>query len=76
MDGINELDENGKISNLLNPDTEKQTFERKSQNWPNLKDGNGILLKYKTYSYLIEVYLKKTCGASIFNCWTTAENFP
>ncbi|MFS7889895.1 hypothetical protein Hanom_Chr00s000005g01612351 [Helianthus anomalus] len=26
MDGVNELDENGKISNLLNPDAEKQTF--------------------------------------------------
>ncbi|MFS7984492.1 putative TRAPP II complex, TRAPPC10 protein [Helianthus anomalus] len=44
MDGVNELDENDKISNLLEPDVEKQTFGRKSQNWPNLKDENGILL--------------------------------
>ncbi|MFS8033839.1 hypothetical protein Hanom_Chr17g01574291 [Helianthus anomalus] len=36
MDGVNEPDENGKISNLLDPDAEKQTFGRKSQNWPNL----------------------------------------
>ncbi|MFS7897075.1 hypothetical protein Hanom_Chr00s006787g01735551 [Helianthus anomalus] len=27
-----------KISNLLAPDAKKQTFERKSQNWPNLRD--------------------------------------
>ncbi|MFS7920396.1 hypothetical protein Hanom_Chr03g00224381 [Helianthus anomalus] len=33
MNGVNELDENGKISNLLDPDAEKQTFGRKSQNW-------------------------------------------
>ncbi|MFS7954964.1 hypothetical protein Hanom_Chr07g00636881 [Helianthus anomalus] len=26
MDGVNEPDENGKISNLLDPDAEKQTF--------------------------------------------------
>ncbi|MFS7974059.1 hypothetical protein Hanom_Chr09g00864001 [Helianthus anomalus] len=44
MDGVNEPDENGKISNLLDPDAEKQTFGRKTQNWPNLKDENGILL--------------------------------
>ncbi|MFS7964771.1 hypothetical protein Hanom_Chr08g00754261 [Helianthus anomalus] len=35
---------NGKISSLLNPYAEKQTFGRKSQNWPNLRDENGILL--------------------------------
>ncbi|MFS7926222.1 putative protein kinase AGC-NDR family [Helianthus anomalus] len=38
MDRVNELDEFGKISNLLDPDAEKQTFRRKSQNWPNLRD--------------------------------------
>ncbi|MFS7923401.1 hypothetical protein Hanom_Chr03g00260271 [Helianthus anomalus] len=32
MDGVNEPDENGKIPNLLVPDTEKQSFGRKSQN--------------------------------------------
>ncbi|MFS7983626.1 hypothetical protein Hanom_Chr11g00976711 [Helianthus anomalus] len=42
MDGVNEPDENGKISNLLDPDVEKQTFGRKSQNWPNLRDENGF----------------------------------
>ncbi|MFS7901736.1 hypothetical protein Hanom_Chr01g00003221 [Helianthus anomalus] len=31
MDGVNEPDENGKISNLLDPHAEKQTFARKSQ---------------------------------------------
>ncbi|MFS7985826.1 hypothetical protein Hanom_Chr11g01003191 [Helianthus anomalus] len=44
MDGVNEPDENGKISNLLDTDAEKQTFGRKSQTWPNLRDENGILL--------------------------------
>ncbi|MFS7937901.1 hypothetical protein Hanom_Chr05g00433191 [Helianthus anomalus] len=43
--GVNESDENGKISNLLDPDAEKQTFGRKSQKWPNLRDENDILLK-------------------------------
>ncbi|MFS7952257.1 hypothetical protein Hanom_Chr07g00604841 [Helianthus anomalus] len=42
MDGVNESDENGKISNILNLDVEKQTLGRKSQNWPKLRDENGI----------------------------------
>ncbi|MFS7931815.1 hypothetical protein Hanom_Chr04g00360451 [Helianthus anomalus] len=48
MDGINEPDGNGEILNLMDPDAEKQTFGRKSQNWPNLRGENGILffLKY------------------------------
>ncbi|KAJ0906146.1 hypothetical protein HanPSC8_Chr07g0302151 [Helianthus annuus] len=33
-----------RFANLLDPDAEKQTFGRKSQNWPNLRDENGILL--------------------------------
>ncbi|MFS7954903.1 hypothetical protein Hanom_Chr07g00636101 [Helianthus anomalus] len=37
MDGVNAPDENGKISNLMDPDAEKQTFGQKSQNWPNLR---------------------------------------
>ncbi|MFS8030926.1 hypothetical protein Hanom_Chr17g01539761 [Helianthus anomalus] len=45
MDGVNEPDENGKISNLLDPDEEKQTFGRKSQNWPNLRDENSIFIR-------------------------------
>ncbi|MFS7981362.1 hypothetical protein Hanom_Chr10g00950031 [Helianthus anomalus] len=44
MDGVNKPDENGKISNLLVPDAEKQTFGRMSPTWPNLRDENGILL--------------------------------
>ncbi|MFS7942374.1 hypothetical protein Hanom_Chr06g00487651 [Helianthus anomalus] len=44
MDGVNEPDENSKISNLLDPGAEKQTFGRKTQNWPNFRDENGILL--------------------------------
>ncbi|MFS7992368.1 hypothetical protein Hanom_Chr12g01081441 [Helianthus anomalus] len=44
MDGVNEPDEKGKISNLLDPNAEKQTFGRKLQKWPNLRDENGILL--------------------------------
>ncbi|MFS7932933.1 hypothetical protein Hanom_Chr04g00373701 [Helianthus anomalus] len=31
MDGVNKPDENGKISNLLDPDAEKQTFGQKSR---------------------------------------------
>ncbi|MFS7944779.1 hypothetical protein Hanom_Chr06g00516301 [Helianthus anomalus] len=31
MDGVDEQDENGNISNRLDPDAEKQTFGRKSQ---------------------------------------------
>ncbi|MFS7907251.1 hypothetical protein Hanom_Chr01g00069061 [Helianthus anomalus] len=42
-DGVNKPDENGKISNLLDLDTKKQTFGRKSQKWPDL-DENDILL--------------------------------
>ncbi|KAJ0431891.1 hypothetical protein HanIR_Chr17g0853321 [Helianthus annuus] len=49
MDGVNEPDGNDKISNLLDPDAKKQTFGRKSQNWPNLGDENGILLIEKSY---------------------------
>ncbi|MFS7940877.1 hypothetical protein Hanom_Chr05g00469471 [Helianthus anomalus] len=45
MDGVDEPDRNHKISNVLDPDAEKQTFGRKSQNWLNLMDENGILLK-------------------------------
>ncbi|MFS7941929.1 hypothetical protein Hanom_Chr06g00482071 [Helianthus anomalus] len=45
MDGVNDPDENGKISNLLDPDAGKPTFGRKSQNWPNLRDENDILEK-------------------------------
>ncbi|MFS7909676.1 hypothetical protein Hanom_Chr02g00097391 [Helianthus anomalus] len=36
MDGVNELDENDKISNLFDSDTKKQTFRRKLQKWSNL----------------------------------------
>ncbi|MFS7927898.1 hypothetical protein Hanom_Chr04g00314561 [Helianthus anomalus] len=36
MDGVNAPDKNSKISNRLDLDAEKQTFGRKSQNWPNL----------------------------------------
>ncbi|MFS7922525.1 hypothetical protein Hanom_Chr03g00250171 [Helianthus anomalus] len=48
MDGVNKLDENGKISNLWDPDAKKKTFGRKSQNWPNLRDKNDILLFQKS----------------------------
>ncbi|MFS7959606.1 hypothetical protein Hanom_Chr08g00693041 [Helianthus anomalus] len=47
MDGVNEPDENGKISNFLDLDAEEQTFGRKSQNWPNLRSEYGILLDTK-----------------------------
>ncbi|MFS7943437.1 hypothetical protein Hanom_Chr06g00500281 [Helianthus anomalus] len=49
MDGVNEPDENGKISNLLDPDVVKQAFGRKSQNWPNLRDEHRILLYLISY---------------------------
>ncbi|MFS7934173.1 hypothetical protein Hanom_Chr05g00388501 [Helianthus anomalus] len=38
MDGVNEPNENAKISSLLDPDAKKQSFGQKSQNWPNLRD--------------------------------------
>ncbi|MFS8030052.1 hypothetical protein Hanom_Chr17g01529571 [Helianthus anomalus] len=44
MDGVNEPDENDKILNFLDPNAEKQTYEQKSQNWPNLRDENCLLL--------------------------------
>ncbi|MFS7924293.1 hypothetical protein Hanom_Chr03g00270891 [Helianthus anomalus] len=47
MNGVNEPDENRKISNLLDPDAEKQTFVRKSQNWPNLRDEMAFNSKNK-----------------------------
>ncbi|MFS7914033.1 hypothetical protein Hanom_Chr02g00148651 [Helianthus anomalus] len=54
MNGVNEPDENGKILNLLDPDAEKQTFGRKSQNWTNLRetDENSILLKKNFFKKL------------------------
>ncbi|KAF5784039.1 hypothetical protein HanXRQr2_Chr11g0514931 [Helianthus annuus] len=51
MDGVNESDENDKILNLLDSDAEKQSFGRKSQNSPKLKDKNGILLFFKIIFY-------------------------
>ncbi|MFS7964151.1 putative Piwi domain, presenilin/signal peptide peptidase, plant signal peptide peptidase [Helianthus anomalus] len=41
----NPRDENGKITNILDPNVEKQTFGRKLQKLPNPRDENGILLK-------------------------------
>ncbi|MFS7986699.1 hypothetical protein Hanom_Chr11g01013351 [Helianthus anomalus] len=66
MDGVNESDENDKISNLLDPEANKQTFGRKSQNWPNLWDENGILLftkfqswqKTRSYPFLTRIHFK------------------
>ncbi|MFS8001799.1 hypothetical protein Hanom_Chr13g01194601 [Helianthus anomalus] len=52
MDGVNEPDENGKISNLLDPDAEKQTFGRKSQNWSNLKLIQLIVHNFTYIPYL------------------------
>ncbi|MFS8029341.1 hypothetical protein Hanom_Chr16g01521201 [Helianthus anomalus] len=49
MDGVNEPDEKDEVSNLLDRDAEKQTFRRKSQNWPSLRDENGILLRKQAY---------------------------
>ncbi|MFS7998340.1 hypothetical protein Hanom_Chr12g01152571 [Helianthus anomalus] len=54
MDGVNKLDENGKCSNLLDPDAEKQTFVRKLQNWPNLRDKNEILFFHKFRAVWLE----------------------
>ncbi|MFS7914856.1 hypothetical protein Hanom_Chr02g00158461 [Helianthus anomalus] len=56
MDGVDDLDEKGKISNFLNPDAEKQTFGRKSQNWPNMRDENGILLKIERFHIHMRLY--------------------
>ncbi|MFS7999358.1 hypothetical protein Hanom_Chr12g01165101 [Helianthus anomalus] len=57
MDGVNEPDENGKISNFLDPDAEKQTFGRKLQNWPNLRDENGIFTRPFIRKQLDNAYL-------------------
>ncbi|MFS7988921.1 hypothetical protein Hanom_Chr11g01040541 [Helianthus anomalus] len=51
MDGFNEPDENGKISNLLDPDAEKQTFGRKSQNCPNLRTKMAFYIKKKYFFF-------------------------
>ncbi|MFS8011676.1 hypothetical protein Hanom_Chr14g01311831 [Helianthus anomalus] len=56
MDGVDELDENGKISNLLDPDAEKQTFGRKSQNWPNLRDEMAFYSKENEWKMCIIYY--------------------
>ncbi|MFS7982187.1 hypothetical protein Hanom_Chr10g00959821 [Helianthus anomalus] len=49
MDGVNEPDENGKISNLLNSDAKKQT----------LKDENGILLKNIRKNHVLMMFIVK-----------------
>ncbi|MFS7916134.1 hypothetical protein Hanom_Chr02g00173571 [Helianthus anomalus] len=59
MDADNEPDEKDKIPNLLNPDAEKQTFGRKSQNWPNLMDENDILLNKNKLSFF-NIVIKKS----------------
>ncbi|MFS7998336.1 hypothetical protein Hanom_Chr12g01152531 [Helianthus anomalus] len=46
MDGVSDPDDNGMISNLLDLDAEKQTFERNLQNWLNLTDEMAF---YSTY---------------------------
>ncbi|MFS8005630.1 hypothetical protein Hanom_Chr13g01239581 [Helianthus anomalus] len=56
MDGVNEPDENGKISNLLDPDAEKQTFGRKSQHWV-----TGQNLGMKTAFYSNKKYTLREC---------------
>ncbi|MFS7898308.1 hypothetical protein Hanom_Chr17g01540221 [Helianthus anomalus] len=53
MDGVNESDENGKTSNLLDPDAEKQTFGRKSQKEPNLRDEMAFCCN-KTSTYKVK----------------------
>ncbi|MFS7922629.1 hypothetical protein Hanom_Chr03g00251301 [Helianthus anomalus] len=75
MDGVNEPDESGKVSNLLHPVVKKQTFGRKSQNWRNLKDENGIFffvclsrcnswfLSFKPFLFCLS-----SCRASIDEC--------
>ncbi|MFS7976399.1 hypothetical protein Hanom_Chr10g00892101 [Helianthus anomalus] len=52
MDGVNEPNENGKIPNLLDPNAVKQTFGRKSQNWPDLRDENGKQNKTESKLFL------------------------
>ncbi|MFS8027073.1 hypothetical protein Hanom_Chr16g01494341 [Helianthus anomalus] len=49
MDGVNEAEENGKISNLLDPDTEKWPLDE-SRKTGQTKDENGILLKAGNFS--------------------------
>ncbi|MFS7992248.1 hypothetical protein Hanom_Chr12g01080101 [Helianthus anomalus] len=75
MDEVNEPDENGMISNLLDPNANKQIFERKSHNWPNLRDENGILrirrwetIEYATYETYLA--LSRANSASNFSLHT------
>ncbi|MFS7923772.1 hypothetical protein Hanom_Chr03g00264681 [Helianthus anomalus] len=56
-----------KISNLLDPDAKKQTFGRKSQNWPNVSDGNGILLNN---------YINSTTLPSCWSCGSLGMKQP
>ncbi|MFS7967157.1 hypothetical protein Hanom_Chr09g00782471 [Helianthus anomalus] len=78
-DGINKPNENGKISNLLDPDAEKQTFGRKSQNWPNLRDEMAFFSKYFLYiKYkLIHITKLKYCHTQIHNFeWSSFREVP
>ncbi|MFS8002227.1 hypothetical protein Hanom_Chr13g01199631 [Helianthus anomalus] len=62
MDGVNEPDENGKISSLW-IQMRKTTFGRKSQKWPNLMDKNS---KMAFYSSFINLKFKhKSCASSL-----------
>ncbi|MFS7951029.1 hypothetical protein Hanom_Chr07g00590271 [Helianthus anomalus] len=53
MDGVNEPDEHGKISNLTDPDAERQTFGRKSQIGQTSEIQNGILFPILVKKWLM-----------------------
>ncbi|KAJ0620062.1 hypothetical protein HanHA89_Chr02g0078221 [Helianthus annuus] len=68
MDGVNEPDKNGKISNLLDPDTEKQTSGRKSQNWQGRHVYSGPRLEFqRTRTRGILLFLRTLTSRSVIS---------
>ncbi|MFS7904383.1 hypothetical protein Hanom_Chr01g00035361 [Helianthus anomalus] len=53
MDGVNEPDENGKISNLFDPDAEKQNFDKSR------KTGHTSRTKMAFYSKIYKTWIDK-----------------
>ncbi|MFS7982305.1 hypothetical protein Hanom_Chr10g00961221 [Helianthus anomalus] len=54
MDGVNEPDENSKISNLLDPDAEKQTFLDESRK---TSQTSGTKMRFTKKNYLSKLHI-------------------
>ncbi|MFS7962960.1 hypothetical protein Hanom_Chr08g00732611 [Helianthus anomalus] len=48
MDGVNESDENGKISKLLDPDAKNKPLDESRKTGQTSRTKKDVLLKYKT----------------------------